>query len=652
MGATVRAWLSGLLLVFGLWGSAHAEERITYFFSDVVVQADGDLIVTESIRVIAQGNEIKRGLLRDFPTTYKRADGTAIKVGFDVLDVRRDDRAEPYKLEYLDNGVRIRMGSADVLLSEGQHEYVIRYRTTRQIGFFPDVDELYWNATGTGWSFPIDQARARLTLPQPSEILKTAVYTGAMGSRDTNARVVERRPGQIVFETTEPLGDHEGLTVAASWPKGIVSPPSMARIWIDWIHANTGTVVAVVGFLLLAAYYLAVAAKTRRRSHPMIVPLYEPPEGMSSPAVRYVSRQAYDQRTFVVGMLELIGLRQMRMVKKSEDMTFELTGGRVGDSRPLDSLLARVLHKLFRKDKSFVRDGLEGTRFEDAETLLEKSLDKQYGGKLFDTHRPQALRGRNLWLIYLAACLAALWFQNPAMSRFVFMCMPFCIPAIWGWTAVYGAWRKNGFNLGWFLFALLFLGPMLLGGLSVLFMLAGSFGVGVLAGALPLLLLPVVIRAFHFLKGYTEPGYRVMDQIAGFKRYLTVAEGPRLQALVTPAEKLEVYEKCLPYAVALDVGKEWAAAFSGLFAGVAGMAALDAMQQYYGGHDLMREDPMRTVREIARDVSPSPSSAAASSSAPGTSSSYSGSSSSSSSSGSSGGGSSGGGGGGGGGSGW
>ena len=39
----------------------------------------------------------------------------------------------------------------------GQHRYEITYRTTRQIGFFAEYDELYWNVTGNGWTFPIER---------------------------------------------------------------------------------------------------------------------------------------------------------------------------------------------------------------------------------------------------------------------------------------------------------------------------------------------------------------------------------------------------------------------------------------------------------------------------------------------------------------
>ncbi len=177
MTAMARIALALVVLLAGL-APAGAVERILRFVSDVAVERNGDLAVTETIAVQAEGRDIRRGILRDFPTSYRRRDGARVEVGFDVQSVTRDGAPENWVTERLSNGVRVRIGSADRLLSTGRHEYVIRYRTTRQIGFFADYDELYWNATGTGWTFPIDQAEARITLPEAVPFRQTAFYTG------------------------------------------------------------------------------------------------------------------------------------------------------------------------------------------------------------------------------------------------------------------------------------------------------------------------------------------------------------------------------------------------------------------------------------------------------------------------------------------
>ncbi|HEY0165203.1 MAG TPA: DUF2207 domain-containing protein, partial [Sphingomicrobium sp.] len=145
--------------------AATADERITRFVSDVQVRPDSSLDVTETIDVIGEGKQIRRGIFRDFPTRYKGRAGAQVRVGFTLGQVTRDGVSEPAAIEPISNGVRVRIGDADKLLEHGQHRYVIRYRTTRQIGRFADYDELYWNATGTGWAFPIDLAEATITLP-------------------------------------------------------------------------------------------------------------------------------------------------------------------------------------------------------------------------------------------------------------------------------------------------------------------------------------------------------------------------------------------------------------------------------------------------------------------------------------------------------
>ena len=59
--------------------------------------------------------------------------------------MKRDGNAEPFALEALSNGTRIRIGDKDVFLEPGPHRYEITYRTTRQIGFY----QASTNSTGT-----------------------------------------------------------------------------------------------------------------------------------------------------------------------------------------------------------------------------------------------------------------------------------------------------------------------------------------------------------------------------------------------------------------------------------------------------------------------------------------------------------------------
>ena len=150
--------------------SALAEERILAYDIEVRVGRDGALDVTERIAVRAEGSQIRRGIYRDFPTRYRDRYGNRVVVDLKVLSVLRDDQPEPWFTEERDNGVRINTGNDNFLPVPADFTYTLRYRTTRQLGFFADHDELYWNAIGTGWAFPDRRGTVDVYLPAPVEV--------------------------------------------------------------------------------------------------------------------------------------------------------------------------------------------------------------------------------------------------------------------------------------------------------------------------------------------------------------------------------------------------------------------------------------------------------------------------------------------------
>lgn len=169
------------LLLLLLAAPLLAQERILAYDSTVEVRADGSLDVTEHITVRAEGNQIRRGIYREFPTRYRDRHGNRVVVGFQMLDVLRNGKPEPWFLENRSNGVRINTGNDDFLPVPADHTFTLRYRTTRQLGFFDKHDELYWNAIGHGWAFPIERGSVEVRLPQAvaADQLQAEGYTGA-----------------------------------------------------------------------------------------------------------------------------------------------------------------------------------------------------------------------------------------------------------------------------------------------------------------------------------------------------------------------------------------------------------------------------------------------------------------------------------------
>ena len=66
-----------------------------------------------------------------------------------------------------------------------------------------------------------------------------------------------------------------------------------------------------------------------------------------------------------------------------------------------------------------------------------------------------------------------------------------------------------------------------------------------------MLLAALAALGFRWLQAPNREGRSVMDQIDGFKQYLSVAEEDRLEFLNPPKKTPELFERFLPYAIAL-----------------------------------------------------------------------------------------------------
>ncbi|WP_184716616.1 DUF2207 domain-containing protein [Caulobacter sp.] len=649
----MRAWALPLFLVLGLAGAGRglAEERITSFVSDVRVQANGDLDVVETIALESEGETIQRGIQRDFPTRYRTERGRLVEVGFTVVSVERDGRTEPFKLMRMSNGQRVRIGDPDRLLDPGAHVYSIRYRTTRQLGFFGDFDELYWNATGTGWTFPIEQAEARITLPTAARFGKRAVYTGAQGDTGKNAEVVSERPGQIVFHTTQRLEAQEGLTVAAAWPKGVVAEPSQGQRLGWFLREQGGLLLAWAGVVAIAAYMARAVWRARRNPDPWpIVPLFSPPDGLSAAAVRYIWKGKFDDRAFTAAIVDVAVRGHLRIVDKVKKGSFGKPVRRllktVGKP-PLPPAEAAMVRELFKGRASLQLSQGNHRTLMDARMDLDRGLDRAYGE---DRYNSDAAGKANRGWLALAGLLLSL------AVLLVLLNAPHAAPLTLGAVAVgiggevARRWLKRlragplsaksgKRTLSFIGTGIAVLATWHAGALLVFLGFAAGDPVPMLVA---LLALPIVIVAKMNLRGPTAEGWPLRARIAGFRHYLSVAEEDRLERLNPPEKTAELFEKYLPYAIALKVETRWAKRFARVLA----QAQMDPEKDWYDGDQRAFSRPAAFATSMGSSLVATIASA---STPPGSSG---GGSSSSSSSGSSGGGSSGGGGGGGGGSGW
>jgi len=615
----MRAWQhiykSGLLVVLA-WAAGcaatYADERILSFDETVTVNADGSLYVRERIRVRAEGNKIRRGIYRDFPTIYSGSDGHRYVVDFAFQGASLDGQAEQWRAENRGNGVRIYIGNPSELVRAGEHTYELVFRTDRQLGYFANHDELYWNVTGNGWDFPIDRVTARVELPQaiPPADIKLEAYTGPQGSKGQDYTAQMQASGPL-FATTRGLQPREGLTIVAMWPKGFIMPPvesarpvpaAPANYMNDdgrsgWSPAehllskdlpNNGlpALLAALGLSCLIVYYYLIWAKVGRDPPGRItIPEYEFPNGQSPASMRFLMRMGYDNECFAAAVLSLAVKGYLRIQEESGVLglgrTFTLHKTNVQDAKPLTADEQQLLTSLFSRSSTLVLESKNHERVSKAQTSHERVLKERFKSGFFKINGGWHVLG-----IALSLLLAA-----PAVL----------LP---GRTDNYPEWHFTTPG-GWFTIA------------AVLAMLVanGVFG--------------------KLLKAPTVAGQKIMDHIRGFKMYLEVAEGEELKRMKAPPPPLtpQLYESYLPAALALGVEQLWAERF----ASVLDVQAPNYAPAWYAGPGWDIHNMGGFSRELGSSLGSAISSA---STAPG------------SSSGGGGGGSSGGGGGGGGGGGW
>jgi len=549
--------------------SAAQEERILSFDSDVTVRSDGWLRVVETIEVVANGDNIRRGIYRDFPTRSLTEYGLNQRVGFEIDRIERDGRPEPYHTEDLNAGVRIYIGHPEVLLRPGRYRYTIAYDTSRQLYHWADQDELYWNVTGNSWAFPIERATATVHLPDAAAIEQVDAYTGPRGAQGNDFKVVERKSGTLRIATTRALLSGEGLTIAAAWPAGLVARPTGAAVTGRIVLDNKGL---ALGTLLLAAllvYFLVVWSRVGRDPRKGVVfPRFEAPDDLSPVAVGYIWHGGFGTdfsigRALTVAITSLATKRRLVIEDDGDDRyTLAAAKGAHGKLPPGERV---VFGTLFAGDGDSISFGSEYEPvMGKASSVLLDAFDWEYGQAYFRGNARPWLIGA---LIAVAATLSSLVIDATGQDAWLVV----SVMAVFGTALltlgttmvilVTGRWSR-ALSAGTPVRVVLSLGQ-LLGG-AVAFLAAAVVGLiltdFVAPAAMPVAALPVLLTvAFWFLmKAPTRLGRETLDAIEGYRLYLSVAEADRLNSAGREPEVTEaLFEAHLPYAMALGVEEEW-----------------------------------------------------------------------------------------------
>ena len=499
-----------LLLVVALAAlpAAARELVIQNFDVQIVVQPDATIEVTEII--LARFTGAWNGIYRTIPVHYVTQQGFNYTLFLDPLGVT-DDNGSPLKHEITNQGNYRKFK----IWVPGAHDttrtVILRYRVLNGLGFFEDHDELYWNITGNEWEVPIEHATARIELPAGASGIRTLVFTGGYGSREHDADV-ETQGNVIQVRMRRALAFHEGLTGVVGWDKGIVHEPGTVAKAMLFLRSNWLFGLPIVVFFLMFWLWFTRGRDPRRR--PISVQ-YEPPAGLSPGEAGTLVDNEAAMRDITATVVDLA-----------------VHGYLVIEQKDNSELLGLIHHReyVFHMQKPPAEwNNVKPHELEILNALFEDgSRDSVKLSELqnhFYTHLP-TIRDR----IFDALMADHYYLHRPDKVRRAYVSGGFVI----------------GFGMVW----------------------AGAFLSGVLhTSALTVILAGILTGAIiccfgWFMPARTIEGERTLEGVLGFEDFLGRVEEDRFERVVkTP----EMFEKFLPFAMALGVEKKWVHAFADIY---------------------------------------------------------------------------------------
>lgn len=526
---------------------------INNYDSFIVINPDSSLTVSETITITTDGSEVRHGIYRDFPTIYRSKTGGVVHVGFDVLKAILDGKAVKYAVKKRSNGVRVYLGSKSTRLPAGVYTFQLVYKTTGQLGFFKNHDELYWNVTGNGWDFPIEQVTATINFPPAvvGKVSKYTAYTGSQGSRAQNYQASLNAEQQLVFKTTQPLAAHQGMTIAAAWPVGLIKKPS-------FIESNSRDItiytLLVLGIIVVLVYYLATWSKVGRDPKlGAIMPEYYPPEGFTPAALRYIMDMGFDNRVLASAVLNLAVKGALKIEEtKKKHYTLHKVDDFSGELSAAEKILMK---RLFGANQSISLD--KAGCIKDVVTAYRDALKTEFATTYFETNNRYSMIGAVLSVIAVGI---GILLNMQLMPVAIFMA--FFIIITMGTKGRIRSRFADAFKRGFFQ-------TIIVVAVFVIFLAGHASEINELGIMFPwvyiglcALLIIINLIFVNLLRRPTIAGAHVIKHVKGFKMFLDATERQRMAFRNPPDKTPELFEKYLPYALALGVEQRWSENFA------------------------------------------------------------------------------------------
>lgn len=520
MPTTRRVLVFCLLAFLAALPTAARKLVIQRFDASILVNADGTIDVTENITAQFTGTNW-HGLYRSIPVEYSTPEGLNYTLFLDVLSVTDSD-GHKLKYEQSQQGRNARFKIYVPDADDSTRTVVLTYRVHDALSFYDDHDELYWNVTGTDSDVPFESASANIVMPSGVTGLHAIAYTGVFGSRREDARV-NVSDNVVQIETTRALGFHEGLTAVVGFDKGFVHRPGAGEKVILFLRSNWPLFIPVIVF---AAMFYLWWTRGRDPEHGSVTVQYDPPDKLSPGECGTLVDNEAGMRDITATLVDLAVQGYLTIEQTEESHMLGLTHSKGyifhmkkppaewPKARPHEqAMLVALFEAGATPDVSL--SSLQNHFYTNLPEIRDGIFDSLMNDGYY-LHRPDTVRQAYIGSGIVAAVL----------------------------MVAGGTWLSSVTGIA-----------------QATWVIAG-----IVSG--------VIICGFGwFMPARTISGWRTLEKVLGFEQFLGRVEKDQIARL---EKSPDLFEKYLPYAMALHVEKKWVQAFSGI--------ALQPPQWYQGGY--------------------------------------------------------------------
>ncbi|HOX41687.1 MAG TPA: DUF2207 domain-containing protein, partial [bacterium] len=248
------------------------------FQSEIIVNKDSSLDITEKIVADCGNLPDKHGIFRVLPLFYQKSESERVKTPITLQSITDfNDKPHKYDESKTRDTVTWKIGDPNISVS-GKNNYKITYHVENAIRFSsPDFDEFYWNLSGNFWEIEIDKFVGTIIFPPESEMRTVDLYSGQSGKKDNSlANYSRNNEHSLIINSLRPLKTSEGITLSATFSKNTFLPyqPSFWQRYGNYLWL----------LLPLLAFWLGFSLWKKHGRDPKLsmaeMTQYEPPKGL------------------------------------------------------------------------------------------------------------------------------------------------------------------------------------------------------------------------------------------------------------------------------------------------------------------------------------------------------------------------------------